>query len=104
MYLRIFHLTTSLRQKLIPKAELKWELPYLYSKKKIKSFGQYFKKSKIDSPLYFQKVIQPGGGFIFGKKNSVKVKHPRICPSFGGNMPEAQFWQVPFKAPPYVLL
>ena len=46
----------------------------------------------MDFALYFQKVIRPGQGFIFGKeKKSEKAKHPRICPSFGANMPAAQF-------------
>ena len=45
----------------------------------------------MDFPLYFQKVLRPGQGFIFGEKSSEKAKHPRICPSFGGIMPEAQF-------------
>ena len=45
----------------------------------------------MDFPLYFQKVIRPGKCFIFGKKNSEKAKHTNICPSFGGNMPEAPF-------------
>ena len=45
----------------------------------------------MDFPLYFQKVIGSGQGFIFGEKNSVKAKHPKICPSFGGNIPKAQF-------------
>ena len=53
----------------------------------------------MDFPLYFQKVIRPGKGFIFGEKNSENAKHPSKWQSFGGNMPEAQFWQVPFKAP-----
>ena len=37
---------------------------------------------------------------FFLQKKSKKAKHPGICPSFGGNMPEAQFWQVTFKDPP----
>ena len=45
----------------------------------------------MDFPMYFQKVIRPGQGFIFGKRNSEKAKHPCICPCFGGNTPEAQF-------------
>ena len=43
-YLRIFSLTTSQSPKLIPKAYLKWECPYLYSKLFLKSFRQYLKK------------------------------------------------------------
>ena len=45
----------------------------------------------MDFPLYFQNGIWPGQGFVFDKKKSEKAKHPRIGPSFGGNMPEAQF-------------
>ena len=41
-------------------------------------------------PLYFQKVIRPGKGFIFDKKNSEKAKQPKICLSLGGSIPEAQ--------------
>ena len=53
----------------------------------------------MDFPLYFQKVIRPLQGFIFDKKKySVKAKHPRICPSFGGSMPEAQIKQCPLRS------
>ena len=46
----------------------------------------------MDFPLYFQKSYLAWIGFYFWKKkNSKKAKHPRICPSFGGNMPEAKF-------------
>ena len=45
----------------------------------------------MDFLLYFEKVIRPGQGFILAKQNSENAKHPRIFPSFGGNMPEAQF-------------
>ena len=44
----------------------------------------------MDFPLYFQKVIWPGQGIIFGQKNSEKAKLPKIFPSFGGSMPEAK--------------
>ena len=37
-YLRIFSLTTSRSQKLIPKADLKWECPYFYSKNVVQEF------------------------------------------------------------------
>ena len=41
-YLRIFSLTTSQSQKLIPKADLKWECQDYYSKKKLERLGRYF--------------------------------------------------------------
>ena len=56
-YLRIFSLTTSRSQKLIPKADFKWECPYFYSKFFFEAFLSVFKKSKMDFPLYFQKVM-----------------------------------------------
>ena len=41
-------------------------------------------------------------GFIFCQKKILKkAKHPSICPSFGGNMPEDQFWPVLLRLPPY---
>ena len=63
----------------------------------LKSFGQYLKKSKSRFSIVFSKSDSAWVLFLV-KKNSEKAKHPRICFSFGGNMPEAQFWQVPFKA------
>ena len=76
-YLRIFGLTTSRSQKLIPKADLKWEWPYFYSKFFcLKSFGQYLKKPKH------------GFSFIFSKSDltwvvarGLTVKSLRINPS-----------------------
>ena len=59
------------------------------------------KKSKNGFPIVFSKKWFGLGRVLFlAEKNSEKAKHPSICPSFGGNMPESQFWQVPFKAPP----
>ena len=81
-YLRIFSLTPSRSRKLITKANLKWECTYFYSNF-FKSFGQYFKKSKMDFPFYFQKFIWL----------------PKICLSFGGSMPEGQFKQCPLTPP-----
>ena len=49
----------------------------------------------MNFPLYFQKVIWPAYGLIFDKKNSEKAKHPKICLSLGGSMPEAQIWKLP---------
>ena len=58
VYLRIFRLTTCQSQKLIPKADFKWECPYYYSKSFLGRLGQYLKSHKMDFPLYFQ--IWPG--------------------------------------------
>ena len=44
---------------------------------------------KINFPLYFQKGISPEKGIFFGAKKSEKGKHPKICLSLNGNMPEA---------------
>ena len=44
----------------------------------------------MDLPLYFKKLFGLGGVLFLTKKNSAKAKHPRTCPSFCGNMPEAQ--------------
>ena len=55
-------------------------------------------------PIVFSKTDLAWLEFYFWqKKQSEKAKHSRICPSFGGNMPEAQFWQVPFKPPLSIL-
>ena len=57
----------------------------------------------MDFLLYFQKVIWHGYDFIFGKKKSEKATHPRICPSFGGNMPEAQTDKGLLRPPPPII-
>ena len=65
-YLRIFSLTISQSRKLIPKADLKWECPYFYSRFYFfKSFGQYFKKSNNGFPIVFSKSDLTGVGYIF---------------------------------------
>ena len=60
----------------------------------------HFSKSKTDSKSRFEMM---GRVFIFGQKNSEKAKQTKIFPSFCGNMPEAQFGQVPVKAPHYMV-
>ena len=88
-YLHIFSLNTSQSRKLIPKADLKWECPYYYSKKKLERFGQYLKKPKNGFPIVFSKCDLAGGGAkCVTEKDSEKAKHPQICPSFGGNVGE----------------
>ena len=52
---------------------------------------------KMDFPLYFQKVIWPGRVHFLMKFFSEKSKHPKICLSFGGSMPET----VPANPPLY---
>ena len=52
----IFSLTTSRSQKLIPKADLKWECPYFDSKFFFEAFLSVFKKkSKNVFPIVFSK-------------------------------------------------
>ena len=65
---------------------------FLFNKNFWKSFGQYLKKSKKNGFLIvFSKSDLVWVRFHFWReKNSEKAKHPRICPSFGGNMSEAQ--------------
>ena len=54
-------LSTCQSQKLISKADLKQKGLYFYLNfLLLKSFGQYFKKSKNGFSLYFQKVIYLG--------------------------------------------
>ena len=58
---------------------------------KIQGFGLYFKKSKKWISIVFSKSDLTLVGFYFWReKKSEKAKHPGICPSFDGNMPEAQ--------------
>ena len=58
---------------------------------------------KIGLSIWFSKRHLTLVRFIFGKKtNSEKVKQSGICPSFYGNMPEAQIWKVPFRDPFYL--
>ena len=54
-YLRNFSLTNSRSQKLIPKADLKWECPYFYSKFFLEHFGKYLENSKNEFPIVFSK-------------------------------------------------
>ena len=75
-------------------ADLKGETPYFYS---TKIFGRVLvnikKKKKVKNGflIVFSKSDSVWVGFHFWQeKNSEKAKHPRICPSFGGNMSEAQ--------------
>ena len=61
---------------------------------------------KIGFPLYFQKVIWPGGtvfesNFFFFSEN---VKPPEMFPSFTGNMGETQFHQCQFIPPPLLAI
>ena len=52
----------------------------------MKRFGRYFKKmSKNGYPVVFSK-----SDLTLARKKSEKAKYPGICPSFGGNMTEAQ--------------
>ena len=50
----------------------------------------------------FKKSFCLGKVFFWQKKTSEKTKQSVICPSFCGNMPEAQIWKVPFGNPFYL--
>ena len=55
----------------------------------------------MDFPLYFQKCdLTDVGSNFWQKKNSEKAKHPQICLSLGGSMPEAQIKQCPLTPSP----
>ena len=87
----IFSLTTSRSQKLIFKADLKWECPYFYSKFFCGAFPAVFKKvKKWISNCIFKMWFGRGRVTFLAKKNSEKAKLPQICISFGGSMPIAQ--------------
>ena len=61
----------------------------LQFKKFLEAFWSISKKSQIDFPLYFQKSdFFWGGDSFFTKFLSENTKHPKICPSFGGNVGE----------------
>ena len=47
----------------------------------------------MDFPIVFSKSDMT-------KKNSGKAKHPKICLSFGGSMPDAQIKQCPLTPSP----
>ena len=102
MYLCIFSLTTYRSPKLIPKADLKRECPYLHSIF-LKRFGQYFKKSKNGFFIVFSKSELTSVGYIFfTKTNYEKAKHHKICLSLGGSMPEAQIKPCPLTPSPII--
>ena len=48
------------------------------------NFNHHKECSKMDFPLYFQKVIWVGGTDFVTTIFSEKAKHTGICPSFGG--------------------
>ena len=55
----------------------------------------------MDFPLYFQKQIWPKGGSFSDKKRiSEKAKTLQVCPSFSGEVGDAQFQQCPVSPPP----
>ena len=93
-YTCIFSLTTSWSRKLIFKADENGHISILNFF--LERFGQYLKKSKNGLSIVFSKSDSTWVGFYFWrKKNSEKAKHPEICLSLGGSMPEAQIWKVP---------
>ena len=108
-YLCIFRLTTSRSWKLIPKADLKWECTYFYSRFFFEEFWSVFQKvKKWISHCIFKKWFDRGRVSFLTKFFSEKAKLPEICLSFGGSMPEAQIWKVSdnprLPSPPYLVL
>ena len=96
-----FSLTTSRSRKLIPKTDLKWEGPYLYSNFCSWSVSIKNEKSKFfESRCIFKKVISQGGG-SFLRRNffSEKAKTLGICPCFSGKVPIAQIQKCPVSPP-----
>ena len=82
-----FSLTTSWSPKLILKADLKWDGPYVYSKFFLEHLDHhnFFLLEKWISHCIIKKLF--GWGDIFcDEKKSEKAKHPGICPSFDGNV------------------
>ena len=71
----------------------------------LERFGQYLRKSKNGFPIVFSKSDLTGvGSNLLQKKNSGKAKHPKICLSLGGSMPEAQIKQCPLTPYPIMYL
>ena len=52
----------------------------------------------------FKKWFDLGMILFMTKKYSLKAKHPRICPSLGGSMPEAQIKQCPLRPSPKIVV
>ena len=99
-YLRIFSLTTSQSQNLIPKADLKWECTYFYSRFFFEEFWSVFQKvKKWISHCIFKKWFDRGRVSFLTENFSEKAKLPKICLSFGGSMPEGQFKKCPLTPP-----
>ena len=66
----------------------------------LKSFGQYFKKSKKwISHCIFKKWFYRGRVHFLTEIFSEIAKLPEICLSFGGSMPEGQIKQCPLTPP-----
>ena len=76
-------------------------MPIFQLKFFFEDFGQYLKTSKNGFPIVFSKSDLTGVGSFFGqKKLSEKAKHPKICLSLGGSIPEAQIKQCPLTPSP----
>ena len=82
LYLRIFRLTTSQSQKLIPKADLKWEGPYLHLIF-FKEFYSIFLKVKNGFSILFLKSYLTWVWFNFWhEKKFWESQAPRYMPKF----------------------
>ena len=67
----------------------------------LKCFGQYLKSQKWISYCIFKKSFDRCRVYFLKKFFfSEKAKHPKICLSFGGCMPEAQIKQCPLTPSP----
>ena len=94
-YTRNFSLTTSRSQKLILKADSKWEYPYFYSKFFFGAFWSVFKKvKKMDFPLYFQILRGRVPGLIFMLE--CNFFHQMPCINLLNNQVRRQTWSFDF--------
>ena len=83
LYLRIFSLTNSQSQKLIPKADLRWECPYFYSKYFFWRFLINILKSQ-QNYCYIKQLFDWGREHFLAENFSKKAKLPQIC--LGGSL------------------
>ena len=74
---------------------------FLFKKFFVEEFWSIFKNVK--KWIFYRickKYFDQGRVLFLTKKYSVKAKHPRICPSLGDSMPEAQIKQCPLRPSP----
>ena len=72
--------------------QFSFKVLYNYLSKKNSGVFQSINKKvkKMDLHCIFKMWFDQRRVYFLVKTNSEKAKHPRICPSFGGMMPEAQ--------------